>query len=41
MCLFLKDQKHGQTDMSSYYMTEEGLEVRQYRPPNEFKKVFV
>ena len=41
MSLFLDDQKHGQTDMTSHYMTEEGLEVRRYRPANEFNKVFV
>ena len=41
MSLFLDDQKHGQTDMTTHYMTDEGLEIRKYRPANEFKKIFV
>lgn len=39
--LFGKAKKHGQTNMTSYIMKEDGLEVRKNKPVNEFGKIFV
>jgi hypothetical protein len=40
MTLFLEDKKHGQTDMTPFIMTQDGLVERVRIPKNEFGKQF-
>ena len=39
--MFSRAQKHGQTNMSTHIMTDDGLVMRKIKPANEFGKIFV
>ncbi len=38
---FARDKKHGQTNMTSHLLTQDGLSIRKHKPANEFGKIFI
>jgi len=38
---FKQDRKHGQTNMTSHFLTPTDIKIRKNKPANEFGKIFI